>query len=66
MSVGTKYCIQCKQTKPLLEFHKLTKSKDGLQCYCKECNKAAADGLFDKQKLLRKLAKAQKANTKKG
>jgi len=34
-----KRCHKCKVVKPLVEFHKLTKSKDGYQAKCKECKK---------------------------
>ncbi|SBT08385.1 conserved hypothetical protein [Candidatus Accumulibacter aalborgensis] len=59
-AVTTKYCIKCRQTKAAHDFHKLTKSKDGLQGYCKECNTAAAMGYFDKEKTARRLARQKK------
>jgi len=34
-----KKCDKCKEIKPLNDFHKLTKSKDGHQSKCKECKK---------------------------
>lgn len=34
----SKRCYQCKQIKPLLEFHKNCNRKDGHQGYCKICN----------------------------
>ena len=34
-----KWCYKCKQWKPLSEFSKDKTRKDGLQPYCKECNK---------------------------
>lgn len=33
----TKRCPRCGQVKPVGEFHKKSKSKDGLQTYCKIC-----------------------------
>ena len=36
----SKRCFQCKQIKPLSEFSKDQSKKDGLQSYCKSCNKA--------------------------
>jgi hypothetical protein len=64
---GTKFCIKCKQTKAALEFHKLTKSKDGLQTYCKLCNIAAARDYFDEAKIARRLARQKKlASTTRG
>ena len=32
-----KECSKCKETKPRSEFHKQKRTRDGLQCYCKEC-----------------------------
>jgi hypothetical protein len=32
-----KNCNRCNQTRPLTEYHKLSKAKDGVQAYCKEC-----------------------------
>lgn len=37
-----KTCIDCKQSKPLMDYHKKTTAKDGLQTRCKECNKIKA------------------------
>ena len=37
-----KTCSKCKQTKQLTEFHKRSRSSDGLQSKCKVCNKARA------------------------
>ena len=36
-----KQCSKCKQTKELSKFSKQTSSKDGYQCYCKECKSIA-------------------------
>ena len=58
--MAEKYCIKCKQNKPFSEFHRLTKSKDGLQTYCKQCNIANAMGYFDPIKMAKKLARANK------
>ena len=38
----TKTCTKCEETKPLAEFSRDRKSKDGLQYHCKECNRAYA------------------------
>lgn len=35
--IKVKYCSRCGETKPVEEFHKKTKSKDGLQGMCKAC-----------------------------
>lgn len=34
-----KRCSHCKQWKSINEFHKSKHTKDGLQCYCKDCNR---------------------------
>ena len=34
----TKVCSRCKRELPKTEFHKASRSKDGLYTYCKECN----------------------------
>ena len=38
-----KACSKCGKAKPLSEFSKSKNSKDGLQWYCKECNKKYQD-----------------------
>jgi len=40
--MNTKICVKCKQQKFVVEFHKNSRSADGLHSYCKECNKAQA------------------------
>ncbi len=40
--MNTKICVKCKEEKSVLEFHKNSRSADGLHSYCKECNKAQA------------------------
>lgn len=37
--MDTKTCFRCDITKPLLDFYKYPKSKDGHESYCKECRK---------------------------
>ena len=37
-----KTCVKCKQQKSVLEFHKNSRSSDGLHSYCKDCNRAQA------------------------
>ena len=34
----TKTCIQCKESKPISEFHQNRRNADGLHSYCKVCN----------------------------
>ena len=62
----TKVCVKCKQEKPLLEFHKNSRSSDGLHSYCKECNRAQALAHIRAEKarkaLLRAAKKAAAAN----
>ena len=59
-----KICARCHKQKPLSEFHKNSRSKDGLHSYCKDCNKAkAAQHLkTDKGKAAFKKAIAKKAD----
>ncbi|HEY9557770.1 MAG TPA: hypothetical protein VIR58_13615 [Acidimicrobiales bacterium] len=35
-----KRCSKCRQRKPLEDFNRLTRSRDGRQSYCRECNRA--------------------------
>ena len=37
-----KKCTKCLKTKSAIEFHKNSKSKDGLHTYCKQCNNERA------------------------
>ena len=45
---GTKVCSRCGRELPVSEFHKNKSSKDGLQYYCKKCNKVSQKAYFDK------------------
>lgn len=38
-SISYKTCHKCRKTKPIHEFNKLTKSKDGYQAKCRQCEK---------------------------
>lgn len=40
--IKTKVCRKCGQELPISEFSRKASSKDGLQCYCKECNSKAS------------------------
>lgn len=40
----TKVCSRCKEEKPANEFYKASRSKDGLQSYCKACSAKASTG----------------------
>jgi hypothetical protein len=44
----TKYCNYCKKTKPVEQFSKNRKAKDGLQTYCKICHKIVNDRCKEK------------------
>jgi hypothetical protein len=35
--IKMKYCKRCNQEKPVSEFNRQARRKDGLQFYCKEC-----------------------------
>jgi len=52
--IQTKRCSKCKQIKPLSEFHKDRKAKNGFFCWCKICN----------CERVRKYAQTEKGKTK--
>lgn len=54
MNDFAKICYQCKNLKSFSLFNKLTKSKDGLQAKCKDCEKAYQQENKEKIKLRRK------------
>jgi|JI8StandDraft_1071087.scaffolds.fasta_scaffold11330_2 hypothetical protein len=58
--MATKVCVKCKQEKPLLEFHKNSRSADGLHSYCKECNRAQALAHIRAEKARKALLRAAK------
>lgn len=58
--MATKVCVKCKQEKPLLEFHKNSRSSDGLHSYCKECNRAQALAHIRAEKARKALLRAAK------
>ena len=41
--VTEKTCTKCKETKPVSEYNKLTKSPDGYKAQCKPCAKLIRD-----------------------
>lgn len=45
-----KICSKCKQEKPISEFGKNKKRKDGLKVYCKECRKKNGSLYYSKNK----------------
>lgn len=60
----TKRCAACGEHKPLTEFHKTAKGKDGLHSYCKRCNiaKSGAWQKANQQKRLQQQRAWKKAN----
>lgn len=46
----TKVCIKCHQEKPVTEFYRHKRSKDGYSCYCKECQKTIATKSMEKKR----------------
>jgi hypothetical protein len=42
-----KTCKICKEEKELKEFYDNLKSKEGKNCYCKECDKKAAKARYE-------------------
>lgn len=47
----TKRCPKCGETKPITEFSKNSKTKDGLQPWCKHCKKTANAAIYSARKL---------------
>jgi hypothetical protein len=56
--MNTKICVKCKQEKSRPEFHKNSRSSDGLHSYCKECNKAQAIAHIKAEKARKALLRA--------
>lgn len=46
----TKVCSKCKQEKPIWAFYSHKYNADGLQSYCKECQKAYDKSRYDNAK----------------
>lgn len=60
-----KTCTKCKELKPLSEFRKQSRTKDGYKYVCKPCDSAAArDRYSDKKKTYIKLVKEWQSNNK--
>ena len=47
----TKRCPRCKEDKPRTCFYSRKRSKDGLNCYCKECSKAIRTKFYRENKV---------------
>ena len=61
----SKYCIKCKELKPLTEFHINRHMKDGLHVYCKTCRKISADKkMHTREGLISVIYSSQKAQSK--
>ncbi len=56
--IKKKTCVKCKQEKTTLEFHKYSRSSDGLHSYCKDCNRAQALAHIKAEKARKALARA--------
>jgi hypothetical protein len=46
--LGKKRCTKCLEVKEHSEFNKRTGTKDGLQYYCKQCNKKYVKARYDR------------------
>jgi len=56
--IKTKVCRKCGQELPISQFTRKAKAKDGLQCYCKECNSKASNE-YSRKRRERKKAEAK-------
>jgi len=62
IDMRVKVCVKCKQEKTVLEFHKNSRSSDGLHSYCKDCNRAQALAHIKAEKARKALIRAAKKN----
>lgn len=60
-TVTTKVCATCKVAKPRDKFHKATRTKDGLNFYCKECQAVKAKAYGEAKRAPLKAARAEAA-----
>ena len=62
--IKTKRCSKCGRILPITEFHKDKSRKDGLQCWCKDCQKAMKKEWYQSNKdaILKKQAAYNQAN----
>lgn len=49
-TMATKRCTICKETKPLSEFNKNSRRRDGLQSACRECNRKRARAYYERNR----------------
>ncbi len=66
--MSTKRCSRCRNRKPLEQFVKNVKSRDGLNHYCRPCKKiimceyfATAQGITAKKRMAESLRRRRKA-----
>lgn len=52
----TKVCTRCGQEKPLEEFNKDSRKRDGLASHCKECHNKICKAYLDKKRAEKQLA----------
>lgn len=64
--MNTKTCARCNQAKPLSDYHRNSRNKDGLHSYCKACNKEKAAAHLKTPKGKASLKKALSRATDKG
>ena len=65
ISINTKYCYKCDETKSHLDFHKNKTEKDGLYSACKVCHKEYNDERKKtKEGLISRIYSSQKTNSK--
>lgn len=64
MQQATKTCSKCKEDKPLAEFHKDRRAKNGLRSQCKLCEKATQAHYWQTEK--GKASQARYAKSEKG
>lgn len=68
LSTSTKQCGRCREVKPLTEFYKNQRAKDGLTWHCKDCAKSdnSAYRQTEAWKLVRKTARDRYSARKRG
>ncbi|RKS28625.1 hypothetical protein BJ917_1518 [Pseudomonas sp. WPR_5_2] len=61
MLIYKKICLKCNKEKPVSEFYKVPRNKDGLHSYCKECDKIAVSEYYKTDNGIASLSKYQKS-----
>lgn len=62
--VKTKICSVCKQEKPLSEFCKHRRAKDGLNCACKDCARKRTEAYRERTRKKEKEKQAKREATR--